>query len=202
MIVGTIKYRRRRCVGPPEDERPEVWRHINDYEPEDGDSIYLDFIAERSAVAKAWAKHRHTIIERFARQHPGTRPRMWWLEPGREPRQRVGGVGVPCRYGRHLDLGADYFYDHENFSFTDSPLFESQPHYLRRLDLLLRGEASRLREEDFQPVRVEYGSPSRDDWCPICGVYLRGSSWRRMFGCLSCHTRFASLRGKADESTI
>jgi hypothetical protein len=68
---------------------------------------------------QAWQALREDILERWVRQHPGTRPYGWWAYdaprwrredlPARcrnlgdvflrqlaEPRKRLGGVGTPC----------------------------------------------------------------------------------------------------------
>jgi hypothetical protein len=95
-------------------------------------------------------------------------------EPPPEPRSRVGGVGRPAfewtayafrlRYGVPVDwiwttdslLGADP----RAADRADPPVFEAECVYLKRLGLLLPGEARRLTPEDFEPEAI---AVPRDD---------------------------------------
>jgi hypothetical protein len=106
----------------------------------------------------------------FAAEQPGTRPSCWWRFDAPEPRRRVGGVGtqrsefysVPPSLKFGLPSG-DFFSD-EDLRWApfkgaaivpvvpaDPPLFESQPAYLQRLNLLVPGESERVPASAFEP---------------------------------------------------
>jgi hypothetical protein len=68
----------------------------------------------RGVTEELWEAHGQTVVQRWAVEHPGTRPRLWWnydaprcdlksystdhtLKDNRwpEPRRRLGGTGTP-----------------------------------------------------------------------------------------------------------
>src|SRR5689334_21580728 len=45
--------------------------------------------------AKLWRQHGDAVLLRWVRNHPGTRPRLWWRHAAPAPRLRLGGIGDP-----------------------------------------------------------------------------------------------------------
>jgi hypothetical protein len=92
------------------------WRHLVDAEEpsesEGGDPLGRLLLDE---AGELWAAHRERVLSLWAREHPGTRPSLWWrwdaprmrpetwpLGSGTvwirelpEPRRRLGGTGTP-----------------------------------------------------------------------------------------------------------
>jgi hypothetical protein len=130
---------------------------------------------------RLWSANRDWALAEFSRKWPGYRPWAWWRYESPEPRRRLGGTGsalfdyrdywpranwqygVPSMWAtdkvadmfresaiRHGDDGARW----RRYDPADPPKFESQPSYLRRLNLLLPGELKRLIAEDFEPEIV------------------------------------------------
>jgi len=76
----------------------------------------------RYRPAYMWEQHRDELLEEFAEQHPGQRPKYWWTHDAPEPRRKVREGTDPLK-----------------------PLvIESQASYLKRCGLLLPGEERRL----------------------------------------------------------
>jgi hypothetical protein len=127
-----------------------------------------------------WRDHADRIIAEYAEEHPGKRPPRWWeyTRPKPAPRQRVGGVGtavyehlmrssgfpqldckigIPAKWISRRDKDWLPFKGCpccEAVDPADPPKFEAQAVYLQRLNLLLLGEAKRLRPADFEPELV------------------------------------------------
>jgi hypothetical protein len=96
------------------------------------------------------------IVELFAANHPGERPSIWWRMRG-DLRARLGGKGrtmpdVYSAYRPRYEYGVPS--DWESIDNADSPTFESQAAFLKRRNLLLPGEAKRLRAADYAPERI------------------------------------------------
>ncbi|WMT78857.1 hypothetical protein [Bradyrhizobium sp. Ash2021] len=179
-----------------ERSEPEIdemsWRYLCDAStPEDKERwLYhtLDFDELELAIeepptgkrtSELWAEFGDKVVAWWAKERPGTRPRCWWKYSAKEPRRRLGGVGIT----RRAALGWDeYVADHglpdpkgwltlENLNLhphwqptavpdpapidpIDPPKFESQAAYLKRLGLLLPGEAARLGVADYKPETI------------------------------------------------
>jgi hypothetical protein len=167
------------------------WRVLMDVEEppaeEGGESFErllrrLDYDDEPSrwgpGPRELWAAHRDMVLPLWVREHPGTRPRLWWLCDAPELRRRLGGTGMPIYevfgYTPCFDHGVpdhwlqqsdvDCYRNHMKppiyitapaYDPDDPPVFESEAAYLDRHGLLLPGERRRLRDENFEPVRVE-----------------------------------------------
>jgi len=110
---------------------------------------------------QVWLNHADAVVAEWVASWPGCRPFAWWYYSAREPRQRLGGigdsVGAPLWYG----LPPAWCwpeYDHPPGTVVidraDPPRFESEAFFLRRLNLLLPGEARRIRKADFAPEVV------------------------------------------------
>ena len=119
----------------------------------------------------AWNKAKDEILEDWAREEPGARPRYWWQYEAPEPRRRLGGTGTPSyevsAYVEHYEWGLpDHWVtqpdvDRPGGDFagvaidpSDPPRFESEAAYLGRLGLFLPGELERLSEADFEPELI------------------------------------------------
>jgi hypothetical protein len=114
-------------------------------------------------------KYGDKFLAEWIAERPGTRPAWWYRfrRPGPiEPRQRLGGIGVTWKG----TIGADgiptgCWVTRENKDWwgghpgpvvdpEDSPVFESQESYLRRLGVLGVAELARLGPDAFEPVTI------------------------------------------------
>jgi hypothetical protein len=121
------------------------------------------------AVAHAyWDDHSDWVVQWHVKHWPGTRPRLWWKFDSPGQRLRLGGIGdtldTCSAYAPQFDFGlpvnwrrADqlHFDRGTPIDDRDPPRFESEVAYLKRLRLLLPGEARRLRPRDYRPVAVQ-----------------------------------------------
>lgn len=117
-----------------------------DFKQVDQDYMRATFPVDKNYDGNCWAQIRDEIIRAFARERPGTRPRAFWKFDAPKP-----GLTV-----------------HEDCTM------ESQAHFLHRHDLLLPGEAARLKPEDFEPKPVPIVDDDADDYyhndgCQVCG---------------------------------
>lgn len=184
MTAPRIRRRRRaeaRSV-PVDDELLCWFRGEPGAEP--GWIVLLDYM--RHDLVAAWRSCREAVIAEHVANAPGTRPRGWWCIEANEPRQRLGGIGdaePPER--QHYALGLPIYFARpewpEEGTPPDSafpPLFESEAGYLRRLRLLLPGEARRLGVKDYRPVAWSGGGepdffPLRAPPGPLRSAYER-----------------------------
>jgi hypothetical protein len=143
---------------------PETLRWLlNGERPDNFELFLMDGLgdAPNSSLRALWANVGATVIEVYASAHPGRRPWAWWRLAAPEMRRRLGGRGAPASevlaYVPTFEHGIPSDWDDEECDFdrTDPPAFESQATYLRRLGLLLPGEARRLKAADFEPEKVE-----------------------------------------------
>jgi hypothetical protein len=134
------------------------------------------FALESDAKSKAlWDANKVGILAEWIREHPGSRPELWWLHDAPEPaRRRIGGIGDPCHeclnYAEAYTLGlpdhwvsqwdVDYYNGRaidihgEPIDPANPPRYESQASFLRRHGLLTPEETRRLRSADFEPEAV------------------------------------------------
>lgn len=142
------------------------------------------FAPEGRSAAELWGQFGQEIVKSWARERPGRRPRCWWAYSAPRPgmRARVGGVGMlhaehlgwdgtKRMYAPIVELGlpcgwilADevrWLLEHHRprseavaIDPADLPLFEAQASFLKRLGLLLPGEARRLKPADFEHERL------------------------------------------------
>jgi hypothetical protein len=116
---------------------------------------------EEEKLISTWDHHREAILKNWIKEHPGTRPFMWWeLEAPEEPRKRLGGKGItPWDAGKAVNpvyyKGApdtERMWQHKWLLDTDDPpMFESEAAYLKRLCLLTKEEMTGL---DFKPESI------------------------------------------------
>ena len=104
----------------------------------------------RPTARQLWQEHGEAVLAAWVRARPGTRPPAWWRCTAPGSRRRLGGAGEPARNGLHLGVPAEWL----SFDPQDPPIFESEATFLRRLDLLLPGEARRLKPADFNPQAI------------------------------------------------
>jgi hypothetical protein len=167
--------RRKAIARHPSELLPIEWAYLrDDPEPSDAEfgawwSLCRDddaFRPGRPSVAQMWRELGAQIVQEHVKEWPGSRPKCWWKHNAPEPRRRVGGVGEPGRkdlsYGRPYSwswptvwpagaviIGGPLEADPKN-----PPKFESEATYLRRLGLLLPGEAERLTPADFEAEAI------------------------------------------------
>jgi hypothetical protein len=105
-------------------------------------------------LEELWRRHKDAVLAAWVEERPGSRPSCWWRWDAKEGRRKVGGAGEarylryePGKYRSLKGMPTEYLLG--TLDPADWPRFESQAHYLRRLDLLLPGEAKRLTAEDF-----------------------------------------------------
>jgi hypothetical protein len=91
------------------------------------------------------------VLAEFIKDRPGDRPPLWWRFDSVEPRRCLGGDGAPLNQ-HALQSGIPMYW--QELSESDPPLYESSAEYLRRNDLLLRGERERLTPADYRPVAI------------------------------------------------
>jgi hypothetical protein len=121
----------------------------------------------RPSVSEMWRELGETITAEWAQDRPGRRPSSWWRFDAPEPRRRLKGCGEaswPDRLSRGLPTGWHWPVAIPGGQFSggpapcdpsDPPLFESEPAYLRRLGLLVDGEADRLTDVDYEPTHIK-----------------------------------------------
>jgi hypothetical protein len=148
--------RKRRVNKAKEQLTDTEWNYLTDQPlPADFETFALE-IDFKGNMEQLWHLHRDVILAEHVKDHPGTRPALWWsydaprlpvgtfpgwYDDGKlpEPRKRLAGkakpvIGVPSYYGipAHADV---------------DNVFESQAAYLKRHELLITGEEKRC---DFE----------------------------------------------------
>lgn len=103
------------------------------------------------AMSQAWEALRDAILPEWIRQHPGTRPRGWWLfdMPEGFRRERIDG-------GQHPFDDPTYPFEHELFrgkprfcrEADRHAVYETQEAFLDRLQLLEPAERKALKLKD------------------------------------------------------
>lgn len=127
---------------------------VRDWFTGEGSGGWSILLRETKQIRKMWACCCDEIMAAWVAEHPGRRPRAWWIFEARAQRQRIGGVG---------ELADSDLY---NMSATglpaywvavdpnNPPKFEAQAVYLERHRLFKPGERARLRPGDFAPEIV------------------------------------------------
>jgi len=115
-------------------------------------------------IRDTWFTFREFLFDEQVKERPGTRPWAWWEFEAKEPRKQIKGdpeirqsmdfgildknklwFGVPC-----IGVPPDY-------------QFETQFDYLKRLNLLLKGEESSLIKRRKQ-LEVEALKYAKEEW--------------------------------------
>jgi hypothetical protein len=148
------------------ESKSNRWAKMSNTEP--------DFFNDAAATnaREIWETYRDDLIGTYVEQHPGRRPWGFWrFEAPAEHRLRLGGKGdcIPDHvsdeveeYWRGLPtywIGEDRLMAWPELAAYaidpgDPPRFESEAAYLKRLGLLLPGEAERLTTADFEPELI------------------------------------------------
>jgi hypothetical protein len=168
---------RRAITRSPQSIADWEWRYLFD-EPETADDAFDRLLLEGSdRERELWTACRDQVLALWAQGRPGTRPLLWWAFDAPEPRRRLGGTGTPMfevlgnapRFDRGVPRDwleqstVDCYRNHLKppihiaelaYDPDDPPIYESEPAYLRRHNLLLPGELRRLKAADFEPVPV------------------------------------------------
>jgi hypothetical protein len=158
-----------------------AWAFLNDAVPEDAPASaelwgfeYDSPAVDCKTTRELWSELGADVLARWAVEHPGTRPRLWWRYDAPEPRQRMGGTGTPLadalayvprrEFGIPTDwLGPDDVATHRELGSplgaaaldpADPPLYEAEAAFLDRLGLFLPGERRRLKDANFKPEKI------------------------------------------------
>src|SRR5262249_47685783 len=106
-----------------------------------------------------WEQHGSDVLREWIVGYPGARPWAWWQFDAREPRQVVEDRSHLVTYEARewwwrAHLGVRF---HGNCRRPGEHLIvvEAEAAYLRRLGLLVPGEAVRLRRDDFEPEEID-----------------------------------------------
>lgn len=166
------RFRKSRNASP--DISSTHWAMLNDLEMPEG----FDRWEVLSGIsAELWRTFRDAVISEWIRDRPGSRPSSWWRFDAphwpeeqhgwhgwyfsadlRLPRERLGGVGTPLHELQPLvpefEFGIPSSDWGDDFDVNDSPIYESQAAYLRRLDLLTPGELKRIKKAQYLPEIV------------------------------------------------
>lgn len=106
-----------------------------------------------------WFEHWATFLPQFITQNPCKRPLPWWTYEAPEPRQRIGGSGVPNDDGG-LERGLPFGWC-EDPDPEDPPVYESEAAYLKRHGLLTKMEIRWLETHpelmDHETIHVDPG---------------------------------------------
>lgn len=100
-----------------------------------------------------WREHRRALLMAWVEEYPGTRPSLWWRLDAPEPHRAVvaGSGHIGCC---PPICGVPFFVD---VNRAAPPVLEAEAAFLRRHNLLLSGEARRLRDADYEPEAIEVG---------------------------------------------
>jgi hypothetical protein len=152
-------YRPRRAGAANVEPYVRAWLAGSD---ENG-AAWAPLFAEKELPA-AWEAVRDDVLGEHVREHPGTRPRGWWLYDAPAERQKLSGTGetwgmsltglTPTglynNYPRPDEINSPYLKGYP-INPDDPPVFEAQATYLDRLGVFLPGERRRLTAKDFEP---------------------------------------------------
>lgn len=171
-----------------EQASPNLLRYLRtglyDKAAPDGFAIFLlSHPDDRGDLRAKWAELGADLVAEHVKAHPGTRPWAWWeldapkptTRPAREPewvfarrvdgRRQVGGSGQPMheKYRAYLPRYTFGIPTMADCDPDDPPQFEAEASYLKRHNLLLPGEAQRLRPEDFEPEVLPVDNGTDED---------------------------------------
>lgn len=128
-------------------------------------SVFQDASERRGT----WDELRDELLPTWIAANPGTRPWAWWAFDAPERRQRVNGLHPfdnPERFAQLKRLHADasvqtrsaqtaLFFGKPRMLITRDDFtakYETEPQYLRRLDLLTEAEAEALEQIEADPL--------------------------------------------------
>ena len=168
--------RRRRARQRRADLDPTLWAILTDAPlPPDSNPFLVIEASSYNYMLPLWEESRDFIMDGWVKEHPGTRPAMWWRydAPRASPdvqgrwsctivaermidlRRKENGNGQPIHdvlayvpshdYGIPAWLGDPY----------EPPVFETQHNYLKRHGLLLSKESCTIAEPFPCPLQIE-----------------------------------------------
>ena len=130
---------------------------LEDQEPEQGTDeheayLVAAFLSGPDGLRQLWLRHEVELVGLWSRAHPGTRPAAWWRWSAPEGRRQV--AGEPIERGAYHDQvdEAGLPLALELVPASRQVRFESEAGLLRRLGLLLEGEAGRVKRGAFADV--------------------------------------------------
>jgi hypothetical protein len=122
-----------------------------------GDTFGRGDAFDEEAAREAWNLLRLPILREYAAEHPCRRPAAWWWFDAPELRRRVDGGRHPCEDPTR-EIGVyrgrpEWYCTEDDFR----AVYESEPAYLARLQLLTKGEIAHLEDhpELLEPVSHE-----------------------------------------------
>ncbi len=144
--MGNTVRRKRHLREAPSDDLVNI---LSDVPWQQHENPFSRFAIGYDELEAGWRKYGDTIVRDWIRHSPGTRPSHWWAFESREPRRQLGGEGSAS--GSGFAFGLPYSWN------GGEPVFETQHEYLKRLGLLLPGEAPPIREPHPVPGGHESG---------------------------------------------
>lgn len=117
----------------------------------DQDAGIAKFLYDDETLERAWQEHSEEILKSWIKEHPGTRPSCWWQFETPKERKITGKFILLSEL--YPALLSYFFKGIPQDVETEGEVFvESEASYLLRHNLFLKGEKSRLKKEDFEPV--------------------------------------------------
>jgi hypothetical protein len=155
-----------------------VWNYLCDIPCEDLDSetkfaIIMLEAGDCEALRELWNRARGEVLGVWLKDHPGTRPAVWWRFDAprqllgthggafydgklQQPRKQISGAGCDASlisaYMPSYKCGLPTSW--AGFDAADPPTFESQASYLRRHNLLVAHELRVLTADDYSAVEA------------------------------------------------
>jgi hypothetical protein len=142
---------------PPEDSPDQAAFVTARFFPSEGTPTLEDL----------WVTHRAALLREWVRTRPGTRPPQWWRNEAPECRRFMPGQGIDANYyargAYFIDVGvACPFPEDGGLVWEGEAKVESQPAFLRRLQLFLPGEQGRVKRAAFRPEVFDFRIPSEE----------------------------------------
>ncbi len=100
---------------------------------------WIPFLSSE-AMEKAWKQHQKELMTMPFR---GIRPWAWWEYESFEPKKQISGPAPLAE--NYLDRGEPALW--QNKQDADLAVFEAEYEYLKRLNLLLPGEAEEIEND-------------------------------------------------------
>ncbi len=131
-------------------------------ERKNSDAEIFRLAASEDRLQAAWDTAKDEILRKWIKEHPCTRPFIFWLL-ATEKRKKVSGSGG-WRPGMAIDTDGLPKYWQLSWSKKTPPSFESQAVYLERHKLLSESEQIYLKQhpELLKPEKVEFDEDEDD----------------------------------------
>lgn len=124
-------------------------------------------------IAAWWGLMIDEILEDWAREQPGTRPRAWWQYDSQESRRRLGGIGTPSNEchatAPHLVFGIPtYWVDQREVDYRNGRAFHVDGYRI----------GTENKEGDFDGLAIDRDDPPRYEseaaYLKRCGLLFPG----------------------------